>query len=75
CPNEQKTASTMLSPYHMLYSNRQWYVVGRSSVDRGIKVFPIQKLIKSELLDEKFKKPSRFKLDRYLDHSWDPVRQ
>ncbi|WP_339684276.1 helix-turn-helix transcriptional regulator [Gimesia maris] len=75
CPNEQKTASTMLSPYHMLYSNRQWYVVGRSSVDRGIKVFPIQKMIKSELLDEKFKKPSRFKLDRYLDHSWDPVRQ
>ncbi|MCA9004684.1 MAG: WYL domain-containing protein [Planctomycetaceae bacterium] len=75
CPKEQKTVSTMLSPYHMLYSNREWFVVGRSSVDRGIKVFPILKIIKSELLDERFKKPSRFKLDRYVGNTWDPVRQ
>jgi len=75
CPKEQKTVSTMLSPYHMLYSNREWFVIGRSSVDRGIKVFPILKIIKSELLDERFKKPSRFKLDRYVGNSWDPVRQ
>lgn len=74
CPSEQKTASTMLSPYHMLYSNRKWFVVGRSSVDRGIKVYPILKITKSELLDETFKKPSRFKLERYLGNSWDPVK-
>ncbi|HAH43554.1 MAG TPA: hypothetical protein DCM07_01625 [Planctomycetaceae bacterium] len=74
CPKEQKTVSTMLSPYHMLYSNREWFVIGRSSVDRGIKVFPVLKIKKSELLDETFKKPSRFKLERYLGKSWDPVR-
>jgi len=74
CPKEQKTVSTMLSPYHMLYSNREWFVIGRSSVDRGIKVFPILKIKKSELLDETFKKPSRFKLERYLGNSSDPVR-
>ncbi|QDT94514.1 helix-turn-helix transcriptional regulator [Gimesia algae] len=75
CPREQKTVSTMLSPYHMLYSNREWFVVGRSSVDRGIKVFPILNILKSELLEESFKKPSRFKLERYLGNTWDPVRQ
>jgi predicted DNA-binding transcriptional regulator YafY len=62
CVKGQKTVSTMLSPYHILYSNRQWLVVGRSSVDRGIKVFPILKIKNSELLDESFKKPSRFNL-------------
>lgn len=69
-----KPQSTMLSPYHILYANRQWYAVGRSSVDRGIKAFPILKIVKSELLDETFKRPSRFKLDRYLSNSWDPIR-
>lgn len=72
--HERKPTSTMLSPYHLLYSNQDWFVVGRSSVDRGIKVFPIRKILKSELLEESFKKPSRFKLDRYLAQSWDPIR-
>lgn len=75
CHQEQKSYSTMLSPYHILYANRQWYVVGRSSVDRGIKAFPILNITKTEILDETFKKPSRFKLERYLGHSWQPIRQ
>lgn len=74
CPKEQKSVSTMISPFHILYSNHQWYVVGRSSVDRGIKVFPLLTIIKSELLDETFKKPSRFNLSRYLSNSWEPTR-
>ncbi|QDT45925.1 HTH domain protein [Gimesia alba] len=72
---EKKTLSTMLSPYHILYSNHEWFVVGRSSLDRGIKVFPLLKILKSEILEESFKKPSRFNLDRYLTPSWDPARQ
>ncbi|WP_339730330.1 WYL domain-containing protein [uncultured Gimesia sp.] len=71
---EQKSISTMLSPYHILYSNQEWFVVGRSSLDRGIKVFSLLKILKSEILEESFKKPSRFNLDRYLTTSWDPVR-
>lgn len=73
CPKEQKTVSTMLSPYHILYSNREWYVIGRSSIDRGIKVLSILKIMKLERLDETFKKPSRFKLDRYLGNLWNPT--
>tara|TARA_R110002111_G_scaffold255157_1_gene321231 strand:+ start:20334 stop:21326 length:993 start_codon:yes stop_codon:yes gene_type:complete len=75
CLKEQNTISTMLSPYHIFYSDREWYVVGRSSVDRGIKVLPILKIMKLELLDETFRKPSRFNLDRYLGSSWDPTRR
>lgn len=73
-PGEKKPQSTMLSPYHILYANRQWYTVGRSSVDRGIKAFPVLSIVKSEILDETFSRPSRFKLDRYLGNSWDPIR-
>jgi len=75
CHEDQKTRSTMLSPYHILYANRQWYAVGRSSVHRGIKAFPIRNIVKSEVLDESFKRPSRFKLDRYLSNSWNPIRE
>ncbi|MFH1303180.1 MAG: WYL domain-containing protein [Planctomycetota bacterium] len=75
CPKEQKTISTMLSPYHIFYSNREWYVVGRSSIDRGIQVLPILKIMKLEVLDETFQKPSRFNLDRYLGSSWDPTHR
>ncbi|MFK7776509.1 MAG: WYL domain-containing protein [Gimesia sp.] len=72
CSKGQKTVSTMLSPYHILYSNRQWFVVGRSSIDRGIKAFSLSKIQNSEILDESFKKPSRFNPFRYLSLSWDP---
>lgn len=69
---EQKTITTMLSPYHLLYSNREWHVVGRSSIDRAVKVLPISKIAKSELLEETFKKPARFNLKRYMSNSWTP---
>ena len=74
CIKGQNTVSTMLSPYHILYSNREWFVVGRSSIDRGIKAFPLLKIQHSEILDESFKKPSRFNPFRYLSHSWDPLQ-
>ena len=73
CVKGQKLVSTMLSPYHILYSNREWLVVGRSSVDREIRTIPILKIQKSEILDETFKLPSRFNLSRYLSNSWDPI--
>lgn len=75
CDKEQKPVCTMLSPYHILYSNHEWFVIGRSSLDRGIKVFSLLKIFKSEILEESFKRPSRFNLDRYLANSWDPVRR
>ncbi|MCA9014159.1 MAG: WYL domain-containing protein, partial [Planctomycetaceae bacterium] len=65
CGKEQKTVSTMLSPYHIVYANHEWFVIGRSSLDRGIKVFSLLKILKSEILEESFKRPSRFNLDRY----------
>ncbi len=71
---QQKTVSTMLSPYHILYSNRQWYVIGRSSVDRAVKLLPVLKIVHSELLEETFKKPTRFNLKRFLSNSWEPAR-
>ncbi len=73
CLNRKKTISTMLSPYHILYSNHQWLVVGRSSLDREVTTFPVLKIQHSEILDETFKKPSRFNLSRYLSNSWDPI--
>lgn len=74
CSKGQSPVSTMLSPYHIVYSNRKWFVVGRSSIDRGIKTIPLLKIQHSEILDETFKKPSRFNPFRYLSQSWNPIQ-
>ncbi len=67
---EQRMISTKLSPYRLLFSRRSWYVIGRSSVHRKMRTFNVGRIGELTLLDDRFKIPARFNIDRYLGNAW-----
>ena len=61
---------TRLSPYHLLFSRRSWYVIGRSSLHREIRTFNLGRIQKLELLDDTFEIPRNFSVERFLGNAW-----
>jgi predicted DNA-binding transcriptional regulator YafY len=67
---EWETITTVLSPYHLLFCRHSWYVIGRSSLHRGIRIFNIVRIQSFEILKKRYVVPKRFDLDRYLGNAW-----
>lgn len=67
---EQEVIHTRLSPYRMLFSRRSWYVIGRSSLHRAVRTFHLGRMRHVETLDDTFRIPAGFSLDRYLRNAW-----
>jgi proteasome accessory factor B len=67
---ERKTLLTRLNPYRLLFSQRSWYVIGRSSVHRGTRTFNLGRITSLDLLDDAFRIPRGFSLNRYLGNAW-----
>lgn len=61
---------TRLSPYRLLFSRRSWYVVGRSSLHRGVRTFNLSRVRQLEPLDSTFNVPRGFSIERYLRNAW-----
>jgi predicted DNA-binding transcriptional regulator YafY len=61
---------TRLSPYALFFSRRSWYVVGRSSLHRAKRTFNLGRIVKLEVLDDRFQIPRGFSIDRYLGNAW-----
>ncbi len=70
---EAQTIQTKLNPYQMLFNRRSWYIVGRSSIHRATRTFNIGRIQHLEVLDERFKLPKNFSLDRYLGNAWNLI--
>jgi len=68
--SEQDHIRTKLSPYQLLFSRRSWYVVGRSSLHREVRIFNLARIKGLDLLDETFRVPARFNMERYLRNAW-----
>lgn len=66
---------TRLSPYRVLFSRREWYVIGRSSLHRGVRTFKVRRIVSAELIPDRFTVPPRFSVDRYLGKAWHLIRE
>lgn len=67
---EWETITTKLRPYHLLFSHRSWYVIGRSSLHREVRIFNLGRISALETLKEKYVVARGFSLDRYLGNAW-----
>ncbi|MFO0919184.1 MAG: transcriptional regulator [Planctomycetaceae bacterium] len=65
---------TVLEPYRILFRRRSWYVVGRSTVHRQVRVFNIGRIQSTEILDRPYEVPPRFNLERFLGNAWNLIR-
>jgi predicted DNA-binding transcriptional regulator YafY len=67
---ERQDICTLLSPYRLLFSRRSWYVIGRSSLHRGTRTFNVSRIMSIAAVEESFRVPRGFSLERYLRNAW-----
>jgi len=72
---ESKVIDTILWPYHLMYNQRAWYVLGRSSMHKSIRTFKLNRIKQIEVLDKCFLKDSQFDLHEYLGKAWSMIPQ
>jgi proteasome accessory factor B len=70
---EGEEIQTKLSTYQLLFSRHSWYAIGRSSVHREARTFNVGRIRSLEQLDEKFKIPQGFSIERYLRNAWNLI--
>jgi predicted DNA-binding transcriptional regulator YafY len=60
--------------YQLLFSRRNWYVIGRSSLHREVRVFNVARISSLKPLEERYTIPQRFDLGEYLGNAWHDER-
>ena len=74
-PSEQKTIVTNLSPYHLIYSNHAWYVIGKSSLHEDVHTFKLSQIKELRTLDKCFIDDDKFNVYEYFGRAWSMVPQ
>jgi proteasome accessory factor B len=67
---EWETIKTLLRPYHLLFSRRSWYVIGRSSLHREPRTFNLSRIAALKSTRQQYKIPRSFSLVSYLRNAW-----
>jgi len=68
-----KVISCEVSPYHLLYNQRAWYIVGHSSIHKTIRTFKLNRIRGAKMLDEQFDGNDDFDLAEYLGCAWSMI--
>jgi proteasome accessory factor B len=62
-----------LSPYHLFYNQRAWYVIGHSSAHKMVRTFKLNRIKEATILDDKFTEGDNFDLAEYLGRAWSMI--
>ena len=69
-PVEPKPFSGRLNPYAMHFVTRAWYVMGESELHGEIRIFKLARIKDLKLLESRFSRPNRFKVEDQLGYAW-----
>ena len=72
---EKQQISTLVSPYQMLFQNRSWYVIGRSSLHKEVRTFHVGRIQAAMLTSDAYEIPPRFTLKKYFGNAWRMIRE
>lgn len=67
---EHKQITTTLSPYHLHFARRAWYVIGHSSLHKEVRIFKLGRIKDIELLEKKYLLDKPFKMEEFLGDAW-----
>ena len=65
---------TRLEPYWLMFHERAWYVIGRSSHHKAIRTFKLGRFKRLESGGTRFEAPRRLTLEKYLGNAWRLMR-
>ncbi len=63
-------AEFLFRPYHLLFSNRAWYVIGRRMDRRALRTLKLVRLDSVAITNTTFRRPRAFSLAGYLGKCW-----
>jgi proteasome accessory factor B len=72
-PCEHKGMVTNLSPYHLMYNDRTWYVLGKSSLHGGVRTFKLNLIRELNTLDKCFIEDEKFDVQEYIGRAWSMI--
>lgn len=70
---ERKMIELNLSPYHLLYNKRAWYVLGYSDIHRSIRTFKLKRVQEAGILSQKFSINKDFDAREYFGRAWSMI--
>jgi predicted DNA-binding transcriptional regulator YafY len=62
-----------LSPYHLLYNKRAWYVLGRSSLHKSVRTFKLNRIRELITTERCFVDGEKFDVYDYLGRAWSMI--
>ncbi len=68
-----KVISCEVSPYHLLYNQRAWYIVGHSSIHKATRTFKLNRIRSAEMLEVRFDGNDGFDLAEYIGGAWSMI--
>ncbi|MCA9070200.1 MAG: YafY family transcriptional regulator [Planctomycetaceae bacterium] len=74
-PLESEPLKIRICPYHVLFKQRSWYVIGRSLTHNQVRTFNMGRISHVKGLDANYKIPRSFRLSRYLGNAWSLIRE
>ena len=74
-PHQQKTIETDLKPYHLMYKDSIWYVLGKSVFFKTVHPFRLDQIEKLNILNRCFIEEADFDLSEYLGRAWSVDRE
>lgn len=67
---EGKLIDLQLSPYHLFYNQRAWYVLGRSGLYKAVQTFKLNRIREIKTLDRCFTNGEMFNPTDYFGRAW-----
>jgi len=67
------TIKTILSPHHLMFKSRAWYIVGKSSLHNEIRTFKLSRIETMEMLSRFFPRKRTFDIEDYLGSAWSMI--
>ncbi len=70
---EETIIDIELCPYHLLYNNRAWYVLGRSSLHKSVRTFKLNRIRELTTMERCFVDGEDFDVYDYLGRAWSMI--
>ena len=68
--HEKKQIKTTLSPYHLHFAQRAWYLIGHSSLHKQDRIFKLGRMKNVEMLPSIYLRDKPFSIEQFLGNAW-----
>ncbi|OHB59125.1 MAG: hypothetical protein A2Y12_12915 [Planctomycetes bacterium GWF2_42_9] len=67
---ENKEVRTNFYPYHLMYNDYAWHVLGKSEIDKNICTFKLNHIREFEFIDKCFIEDDSFNMSDFIGRAW-----